>query len=195
MSTFNELDITCQACGEEFKGIVWNAIHAAQDPELKEVLFGGELNLLMCPKCSHVQYQESFVLYQDPSAELIAYIHPPSQQNDENFLRAAMKANFKEAQKVYPPKDRKYYDPILIFGLENFVEMMKVEHTRAAQSQIAEAICKEKEIPYVLLRPSEARQLGTVRVIPGARGQNAEIVRGIKELLAANPALDLYAKL
>jgi len=195
MSSFNELDITCEECGEEFKGTVWTAVHAKQDPELKEVLLGGELNLVMCPKCSHVAYQDHFVLYQDPAAELVAYIYPPAQEGDDDFLKATMMTNFKEAQEVYPPKERKDYDPILVFGLETFVEMMQEEEARAEQSQIAEAICKEKKIPYQKLRPSEARRLQTVRVIPGSKRENSEILKGINALLAVDPALDLYVKL
>ena len=56
MSAFNDLDITCEKCGEEFRGTVWTAIHAGVDPELKELLLGGELNMVMCTKCSHVAF-------------------------------------------------------------------------------------------------------------------------------------------
>ena len=195
MSTFNELDVSCPHCGEEFRGIVWTAIHATQDPELKDILLGGELNILMCPKCSHAFYKDHFVLYQDPAAELVAYIYPPAQSAEEEFLRVTMINNFKEAQAAYPAKDRKNYDPILVFGLKTFVEMMQAEEARAVQSQVAEAVCKEKGIPYVVLRPSEARQLETVRVIPGSQRKKEEILKGIKEVLKINPALDRYAKL
>ncbi len=106
-----------------------------------------------------------------------------------------MMINFKEAQAVFEPKDRKDYDPILVFGLETFVEMMQEEAARAEQSQIAEAICKEKGIPYQKLPPSEARRLQTVRVIPGSTRETADIVKGISDLLAVDPALDLYVKL
>ena len=69
------------------------------------------------------------------------------------------------------------------------------EAARAEQSQIAEAICKEKGIPYQKLRPSEARRFKSVRVIPGSKRENSEILKGIKMLLAVDPALDLYVKL
>lgn len=195
MSAFNEIDITCPVCGEEFQGMVWTAVHAKEDPALKDILLGGELNLLMCPKCSHVAYQDSFVLYQDSAAELIAYIYPPAQRLDEEFLRKTMLLNFHEAQKLYEAKDKKDYEPILIFGLATFVEMMHEEESRAEQSQIAEAICKEKGIPYFVLRPSEARRLATTRVCPGVKGDSASVLKGIRDLLAINPALDFYRKL
>ncbi len=199
MSTFNERDITCGNCGEIYKGIIWTAIHASQDPELKTLLFGGELNLLMCPQCAHVDYQEHSLLYQDPDAELIAYIYPESQKTEEEFLRKALLKNFQEAQEVYEEKDRKTYEPILVFGLEAFIEMMREEDARSAESQIAQAICKERGIPFKLLRPSEARRLNVMRVMPkletGAKADRSSILGGLEKLLAINPLLSLYSGL
>ena len=192
MSTFNKIDVTCGECGKEFTGILWTAVHAGEDPILKDILLGGELNILMCPKCSHAAYRDHFVLYQDPKAELIAYIYPPDQSGEEEFLRSAMLVSFQEAQKGLEPKERKEYEPILVFGLASFVEMMREENSLAVQSQIAEVICREKGIPYFILRPSEARRLKSMRVIPGTRGEQTAILKGIQTLLAANPALDRY---
>ena len=100
MSTFNEIDISCPNCGHEYKGVVWTAIHSAQDPELKDLLLGGEINLLMCPDCAHVAFQDHFILYQDPAAELIAYIYPHAQQADEEFLRAATSVIARRSRKA-----------------------------------------------------------------------------------------------
>ena len=72
---------------------------------------------------------------------------------------------------------------------------MQEENGRSEQSQVAEMVCKEKGIPYFVLRPSEARRLKSMRVLPGVQGDNASIVKRIRELLVINPALDLYRQL
>ena len=90
MSSFNDIDITCEQCGEEFRGTIWTAVHAKQDPELKDLLMGGELNMVMCPECSHVAYHEHFVLYQDPAAELVAYVYPDAQREEAEALKDMM---------------------------------------------------------------------------------------------------------
>jgi hypothetical protein len=199
VSTFNKIDVSCGECGEEFTGILWTAVHAGEDPVLKDILLGGELNILMCPKCSHAAYRDHFVLYQDPAAELIAYIYPPDQASDEAFLRQSMLLAFHEAQKVMDPKERKDYVPILVFGLATFVEMMREETIRAEQSQIAEAICRESSIPYTVLRPSKARAFKSVRVLPCGTSREqptrADILGGLDRLLVKNPALNIYAGL
>lgn len=188
MSTFNDIDLECENCGEEFRGTVWVAVHAGQDPELKELLLGGELNLVSCPSCAHVAFQERFLIYQDPAAELVAYVYPEIQKPYEAELRKAMRQGFDEAQAMMPEKQKLDYEPLLIFGLESLIEMLHEEEELGEQSQIAQAICKENNIAFEMLRPSQARQRHSVRVIP----RTAE---GLQQLLTINPALDRYVKL
>ena len=199
MSTYNEIDVTCEKCGEDFRGTLWTAVHAGQDPELKDLLLGGELNLLMCPKCGCVAYQDHFLLYQDPEIELVAYVYPPRQKEEAAELEKTMLSGFREAQAVYPKKDRIPYDPILVFGLESLLEMLTQEDEQAQQSLIAGYVCSENHVPYTTLRPSLARRHGLVRVIPSldspATTTRESVLGGMDRLLQLNPALDIYRRL
>ena len=102
MSAFNDLDIICTQCEEEFRGTVWTAIHAGVDPELKDLLLGGELNMVACPKCGFVSFQDSFLIYQEPADELVAYVYPENQEELRPELELMMMAGFKEAQLGFP---------------------------------------------------------------------------------------------
>jgi hypothetical protein len=199
MSTFNDIDIECAECGEAFRGTVWVAIHAGQDPELKDLLLGGELNLVSCTSCTNVAYQERFLIYQEPLAELIAYVYPEIQKREEADLRALMLSGFHEAQATLPEKQRVDYDPVVFFGLKSLIDQLQKEEALAEQSQVAQAICKQNHIETVLLRPSHARRLGTMRVIPhtgkGNTPPREDILAGIAQLLKIDPVLDAYALL
>lgn len=199
MSTFNDIDIDCEHCGETFRGTVWVGVHAGQDPELKELLLGGELNLVACTHCGHVAFHDQFLLYQDPAAELIAYVYPESQQSQLEELHKLMLIGFNEAQVGVPEHERKTYQPLLVFGLESLIEMLKKEDELAEQSQIAQEICKEHNISIAMLRPSEARKRHSVRVLPRAGSKQPssrrDILEGIDQLLKLNPALNHYQKL
>jgi hypothetical protein len=199
MSTFNDIDIECEKCGHEFRGTVWVAVHAGVDPELKELLLGGELNLVSCPECGFVTFQDHFLIYQEPAAELIAYVYPEKQRREEAQLHPLMLAGYREAQKGLTAKQRLLYDPVLFFGLEQLIEMLQAEYALAEQSQIAQVICKENHLNMILLKPSQARKLKMMRVLPRT-GKHPHFTRedvlgGIDELLNINPALDLYVKL
>jgi hypothetical protein len=199
MSTFNDIDIDCLECGETYHGAVWVGIHVGQDPELKDLLLGGELNLVACTECGHVTFHDQFLLYQDPAAELIAYVYPESEHTRLEELHKFMLKGFQDAQESVPPAERKTYQPLLVFGLENLIEMLHKEAEIAEQSQIAQEICKEHQIAIELLRPSEARKRQSVRVLPRSGlkrpPSRQEVLEGIEKLLTLNPALDIYRKL
>jgi hypothetical protein len=141
MSTFNELDIECEVCGEKFKGKIWTAVHAGEDPLLKEKLLGGELNILFCPQCSHTFFFEHFLLYQDPKLKLVAYVYPPAEEEQRHDLELMMKKSFREAQETFDPKDRLPYEPTIYFGLDELQvriregeeELIKEEVEKARQ--------------------------------------------------------------
>jgi hypothetical protein len=137
VSTFNEIDVTCEACGEEFKGTVWTAIHAGEDPELKDLLLGGELNILFCPKCAHTFHYQHFLLYQDPRLRLVAYVYPPADENQREELEILMKKGFSEAQETFEPKDRLPYGPLLFFGLDALQAKIRAEEERLLKEDVA----------------------------------------------------------
>ncbi len=146
MSTFNELDVTCEQCGEEFNGTVWTAIHAGEDPELKDLLLGGELNILFCPKCAHTFYYEHFLLYQDPRLRLVAYVYPPAEENRRAELEILMKRGFSEAQETFKPKDRLLYGPSLFFGLDELQARIRHEEERLVKEDV-EKVRKQPRKP------------------------------------------------
>lgn len=197
MSAYNDLDITCEQCGEEFRGTVWTAIHAGVDPELKDLLLGGELNMVMCPKCSHVAYQDHFLIYQEPDDELVAYVYPENQQEQESELRQMMLKGFRDAQETFPAEQRLAYEPILIFGLESLVELIHQELDWAEQSDVAEAVCREKNMPFKRISPAESRRLQLPRVLPLATPSKspnrANVIAGFQALLKENTLLSIYA--
>jgi hypothetical protein len=178
---------------------VWVAVHAGQDPELKELMLGGELNLVSCPECGLVAYQEHFLIYQEPRAELVAYVYPESQESQAAELQKIMLKGFQDAQDTLPDKDRLHYDPILIFGLEGLIEMLQEEAAMAVQSQVAQALCEQQRLRTILLSPSHARRLHTMRVIPisgdGPQPTRSDVLAGIDKLLALDPVLDRYVQL
>ena len=139
VSTFNERDVTCEKCGEDFKGTIWTAIHAGQDPELKELLLGGELNILFCPHCAHTFYFEHFLLYQDPRLGIVAYVYPPAEEYRRTELGVLMKRSFSDAQESLDPKDRLPYGPSLFFGLDELQARIRQEEERVTKEEVEKA--------------------------------------------------------
>ncbi len=144
MSVFNEIDVTCVQCGKEFKGTVWTSVNAKEDPELKDMLLGGEINILFCPECSHTFFYEHFLLYIDPRLNLAAYVYPPHEESERNDLELMMKRSFREAQEAFDPKDRLTCEPLLMFGLDELQVKIREEDQRFLTDEVAQA---KKSIP------------------------------------------------
>lgn len=139
MSAFNDLDIECVQCGETFKGAVWTAVHAGEDPELKDLLLGGELNMVMCSACSHVTFQTGFLLYQEPALQLVAYVYPPDEEAQEKELKIMMLKAWSEAQSVLPPEQKRAYEPVLLFGLDSLAELIREKDALKLKEEIEKA--------------------------------------------------------
>ncbi len=139
MSVHNEVDVDCAQCGKEFKGTVWTSINARQDPELKEMLLGGEINILFCPECSHTFYYEHFLLYLDPRLNLAAYVYPLEDESHNVELEVMMKKGFAEAQATFNPKDRLTCEPTLMFGLDELQRKIREEEERVLTEEVEKA--------------------------------------------------------
>ncbi|HOX22795.1 MAG TPA: CpXC domain-containing protein, partial [Elusimicrobiales bacterium] len=82
----------CQA--PEFEAEIWSFIRADSEPELKEAVLYGELNLLECPECKNFFYFESPVVYFDPQIELLVFLLPHSYEKEAVMWREKMASDF-----------------------------------------------------------------------------------------------------
>ena len=73
--------------------------------------------------------------------------------------------------------------------------MIQEELDWTEQSDVAEAICREKKIGFIRIRPSESRRLKLPRVLPregnSAKPTRVDVIKGFKKLLAENAFLTL----
>jgi len=142
MSAFNDIDIECTNCGETFRAGTWTAVHAGEDPELKDLLLGGELNMVMCTHCSHVTHQEGFLLYQEPELELVAYVHPLEQEEQADELKKMMLKGYHDAQATLEPSLRRPYEPVLLFGLSSLAELIRERDKHKLEQDVERARSK-----------------------------------------------------
>ena len=54
MSIKGSFKAQCPSCKESFDADFWTVVRGDQDQDLKEALIDGELDMLMCPGCSHI---------------------------------------------------------------------------------------------------------------------------------------------
>lgn len=196
MSQLVEREITCPACKQPVEVEVWSAMNVQDDPELKDLLLGGEINIAECPACKETFYVDSFVLYHDPANEIMAFVFPMGDEMPRETLAEKMSADFEATQATLDPADRLVYGPLCFKGLNELVEFVEKDEEVALQGEVAEAIAAEQRLPIRKLRPSEARHQNVPRVLPfinekGGSDRDA-LVAGLRRLHELNDRLSVY---
>jgi hypothetical protein len=197
MSIYVLDEITC-ACGEIFEAELMSAMNPSDDPEIKECILTGSVNLARCPKCKNTFYVERFFLYRDDASEILAFVYPLSFQNRRQDYEKEMLENLKRLNQS-ENNLKINYEPILIFGIENLIEVLKTERDREYEEEILTYIQAIIDVDTIKIRPSLARKLNIPKLIPLKKSysdiNHENIISALYVLASYNPHLISYAAL
>jgi hypothetical protein len=187
MSHLIEHDIECTYCQHPNTVEVWSVINVDLDPELKDLLLGGELNIAECEACHKTFYAEHFLLYHDPGAELMAFVYPLVNELQRDEYEKQTQANFETSQALAGEAERLPYPAVTLFGLDSLLRLVEREDEEVLQAEIAGHLAKEHGWPTVALKRSVARRLQLPPLVlrPAA----------LESLLKVNDRLSVYQEL
>lgn len=191
-------EIVCP-CGETFEAELWNSINPVEDPELKEALISGEVNIVCCPSCGQIFYAEHFVLYHDAPNEILAFVYPTSFAQQATICAEKMNDDFQRAMGGLEPDKKIPYKPLLLFGLDALVEMIKMEEALCDEVSILDYIAEDIGLSLLRLSPHVARDRQIPRALPFVASAKDDlrggVMSGLKKLLDYNENLTFYRKL
>lgn len=104
-----EIQITCPNCNAVYQAPVRSVVDVGLEPQLRNALLGGLLNVAVCPKCQTAIKVETPLVYHDPAAQFLA-VYFPSQLNIPEMEKQKMIGDV--TQKLMhglPPDQRKGY--------------------------------------------------------------------------------------
>jgi hypothetical protein len=178
---------------------VWSVINVDLDPELKDVMLGGELNMAECEACRKMFYAEHFLLYHDPGAELMAFVYPLANELQKDAYEKQTRENFETSQSLADDTERLAYPALTLFGLDSLLRLVEREDEEVLQSDIVALLAKEKGWPVVTLKRSVARRLKVPPLILGqveANGVPGPVaIAALEALMAVNDRLFIYSEL
>jgi hypothetical protein len=70
------VQITCPNCGTPFRTGIYTLVDAGEQPELKQALLAGQLNLAVCPKCGTASMLGTPLIYHDANKQLFLVYFP-----------------------------------------------------------------------------------------------------------------------
>jgi len=119
-----QTQITCPSCNTVFTGEVHQIVDIGLQPELKEMLLNGHLNVVQCPNCTAVSRVGMPMLYHDPANELFM-VYMPMDMNLSHTEQQKQIGNLvKEAMDRLPAEQRRGYmfQPETLINQQTFLE-------------------------------------------------------------------------
>ncbi|MCL2144426.1 MAG: CpXC domain-containing protein [Endomicrobia bacterium] len=197
MSISSLEEIKCP-CGEVFEAELLSAISVSDNPELKEALISGEINIVCCPACGEMFYAERFILYHDSGNELIAFVYPSSFEGQAAQCKQKMQSEFSSAIKNFEDKNKITYDPMLFFGIDDLTLMLRAEQELEDEENVLIYTAQKINLSFVKIPPSFARKLNMPKALPVLKGEKKfgeSSLGALKMLIKHNPNLLHYVKL
>jgi hypothetical protein len=85
MSMANTIKLSCPKCKNTQEVVVWESLNVSLDPELRNKLVCGEINIFRCESCNSKVLINSPLLYHDMKREYCVQYFPPKKIEDFEF--------------------------------------------------------------------------------------------------------------
>lgn len=172
-SISNESMLQCPNGCEEFEAEYWTFIDAGKNPELKEALIGGELNLFQCPQCNAFFHHDESLIYFDGAAELMVFVFPQKDKSREAELVAKMEKDYELLKNNVLKQLNLDYKPVWTFGLEGLKGVLAKEEELNFESEVVAGASAMAGLQIVRLKPSYAREKGFPLYVAAATDMTA----------------------
>lgn len=116
--------IGCMNCNETQEAIVYDSINVSLDPQLKEKLFRGEINIFQCKNCKEKIFIPIPLLYNDMERHILVWYLPFGYLEDDEFLLQFSKEGEWNStmNKTLPKKLQKLYGKVhFVFDMEELL--------------------------------------------------------------------------
>lgn len=119
-----QTQITCPNCGVPYVADIHQVIDAARQPQLKEMLLSGQLNVAVCPNCGAGGRIATPLLYHDPDHDLFM-VHVPQELNLDQVRREELIGRMvQQVVNQTPMEKRRGYmlQPQTMLTMQSFME-------------------------------------------------------------------------
>lgn len=141
-----QTQIRCPQCSTPFAAEVFQLVDAQRQPELKQMLMNGQLNVAVCPSCQTMTQIASPLVFHDAAHDLFM-VHIPQELNMTQMQQTEMVGRLTRGlMESLPPEERRAYllQPQTILTMQTFME--KVLETEGITKEMIERQQKQAEL-------------------------------------------------
>jgi hypothetical protein len=147
-----QTQISCPRCQSPMIADVHQVIDVGQQPELKQRLLSGQINVAVCQNCGAAGQLSTPLVYHDPQHELFMLYIPSEMPMDQVEREQWIGRLTRQVVDNLPPEQRKGYlfQPQEIINMETFME--KVLETEGVTKEMIERQKKQSQLLQTLIR-------------------------------------------
>ncbi len=119
MTKIDSQTIKCPECGNSQDVVLCDSLNVDLNPDIREKLFSGEINVFKCNSCEFEAFINKPLLYHDMTRQYCVQYFPPELTEDDKFY-----ANFNSAGKFDIPgiPDGNYLkEPHIVFNINEMI--------------------------------------------------------------------------
>ena len=150
--------IVCPHGCEEFEADRWSLINVTRDPDLKDAVLGGELNLFCCPQCHTFFHSETDLIYMDEEAKLLVFVFQDKDRKKQQEMLQKMQQDYLVLKDTLFKPLNLDFGPMCVFGLEELKGVVSQEEQRTDESQAIAAAAAALGMKVARLDPQWARE-------------------------------------
>jgi hypothetical protein len=119
------------SCGVKFQADLYDSVNVTFDPELKNLILDGKINVITCSSCGKESYIDKSLLYHDMDANVMIYVHPKPEEINRDEIE-------QDLHKVIKPIPNVRF--LLMFGMETLNLFLSFEKNGVPTSQIIQLL-------------------------------------------------------
>ena len=151
MSQMSPHDLQCPQCGNTQETMVWSSLNVTMDPDLKDRLYAGEINVLECDDCGEKAWISAPLLYHDMTAQIYVQFYDPDLLDDPDFLRqfnSDGSLDIKSVPVSLPSSGDYLRRPHIVFDMDEMLRYVKFRDSIASAAYDEPSPPGEEEIPF-----------------------------------------------
>ncbi len=122
MTVKMDVEIECPKCGKKSETVVWSSLNATLNPEDKNKLIQGQINVFHCPNCGDDGYVQTDFLYHDMENDFCVQFYPANSMTKSNFLEQFDKDGKLKPSPLFGPDTPEYFRNIhVVFDMRELV--------------------------------------------------------------------------
>jgi CpXC protein len=126
MTVKNTIEVTCPRCGVKTEALRWYSLNSRVDPDDKQLLIDGKVNLFKCSRCDLTGPMDTgFFMFHDEEQQYVAYVFSLKDIDNAKFLDSFSSDGSYDMDLPVVQEAKYFCHPHYVFSMEELARYVK----------------------------------------------------------------------